>query len=131
MSAFGGKADMAFSGISLSRSLLGCKADMTFCSAYVCFLTQSGHELTQSGHERFSGTSNFQGSLRRMNRHQATRGLRKATRTAVTVLCNWNDMSKNTLYRLGQYELGVRGDDPTTTVSVKGGSAQRESSSRK
>src|SRR5262249_31748520 len=64
-------------------------------------------------------------------RHQATRGLRKATRTAVTVLCNWNDMSKNTLYRLGQYELGVRGDDPTTTVSVKGDSAQRESSSRK
>jgi len=28
-------------------------------------------------------------------------------------------MSKDTLYRLGQYAFGVRGDDPTTTVSVK------------
>jgi hypothetical protein len=41
--------------------------------------------------------------------------------TAVTVLCNWNDMSKDTLYRLGQHEFGVRGDDPTPRVSVKGG----------
>ena len=52
MSAFGGKADMAFCGNPLSRSLLrvkrtsavaphmsafGGKADMTSCAAQVCF----------------------------------------------------------------------------------------------
>jgi hypothetical protein len=37
MSAFGGKADMTICGNSLSRVAIESKADMPFCTAYVCY----------------------------------------------------------------------------------------------
>jgi hypothetical protein len=33
----GGKADMAICGVSAFAVAIGCKADMKFCNAHVCF----------------------------------------------------------------------------------------------
>jgi len=65
------------------------------------------------------GRTNFQDSLRRFP--QAVGSQVPFIRGTAKHSLQRNDMSKDTLYGLGQHGFGVRGDDPPTTVSVKGG----------